>query len=229
MLELSFFGCPLWCSLHFCIRCLVPGGWRSLPTQVPKSSGSRWLGGEGYGRPGLALGPPFSFPHSFFLSCLLLWPEEMEWAGGGPLSSHPLPEPKSGVTLPPPRARPGEKLALQGKCLEPLPELGPSALPPRSPAQSLRASPLPPFRPLFWKEQSHSAWPCPCSCPSCHIVLPLPREAAPPHQAAPSRLSRLAAGGGTFCVSSLPLSSSSLRLREVPWRAHVTQPIRRRI
>lgn len=145
---------------------------------------SRWLGGEGYGRPGLALGPPFSFPHSFFLSCLLLWPEEMEWAGGGPLSSHPLPEPKSGVTLPPPRARPGEKLALQGKCLEPLPELGPSALPPRSPAQSLRASPLPPFRPLFWKEQSHSAWPCPCSCPSCHIVLPLPREATPPHQAA---------------------------------------------
>lgn len=79
----------------------------------------------------------FLFPHSFFLSCLLLWPEEMEWAGGGPLSSHPLPEPKSGVTLPPPRARLGEKLVLQGKCLEPLPELGPSALPPRSPAQSL--------------------------------------------------------------------------------------------
>lgn len=82
-------------------------------------------------------GPSFLFPHSFFLSCLLLWPEEMEWAGGGPLSSHPLPEPKSGVTLPPARARPGEKLVLQGKCLEPLPELGPSALPPRSPAQSL--------------------------------------------------------------------------------------------
>lgn len=92
-------------ALLFCIQCLIPGAWRSLPTQVPKSSGSRWLGGEGYGCPGLALGPPLSFPHSFFLSCLLLWPEEMEWAGGGPLSSHPLPEPKSGVTLPPPRAR----------------------------------------------------------------------------------------------------------------------------
>lgn len=43
----------------------------------------------------------------------------MEWAGGGPLSSYPLPEPKSGVTLPPLRARPGKKVVLKGKCLEP--------------------------------------------------------------------------------------------------------------
>lgn len=215
-------------ALLFCIQCLIPGAWRSLPTQVPKSSGSRWLGGEGYGCPGLALGPPLSFPHSFFLSCLLLWPEEMEWAGGGPLSSHPLPEPKSGVTLPPPRAR-ERSLCCRGSVWSHRQDWDPP--PSHQGPQPSRCEPLPYHLSGHCSGKNRATQPGPAPVPvppvtlSCHSPerLHLPTKLPRP------RLSRLAAGGGTFCVSSLPLSSSSLRLREVPQRAHVTQPIRRRI
>lgn len=77
-----------------------PGGWHSLPTLV-------LLTEQVAGRRRVQLPWPCPCPPSLppllpFLSCLLLWPEEMEWAEGGPVSSHPLPEPKSGATLPPP-------------------------------------------------------------------------------------------------------------------------------
>ena len=123
-----------------------------------------------------------------FLSCLLLWPEEMEWAGGGPLSSHPLPEPKSGgATLPPAEPGLGRRLYRRGSagshCQEPRTLHPPTKVPSSVP---LSLSP-PPFRPLFWKEQSHPAWPCPCSCPFCHVVLPLPGGAASHRRAAPAQ------------------------------------------
>lgn len=51
-------------------------------------------GRRGRPMPGPGLRPSFLLPA---LSCPLLRPEEMEWAGGGPLSSHPPPEPKSGA------------------------------------------------------------------------------------------------------------------------------------
>lgn len=76
--------------------------WHSLPSQV-------LLKEQVAGRREELQPWPYPFPPSLppspllpFLSCLLLWPEEMEWAEGGPVSSHPLAEPKSGATLPPP-------------------------------------------------------------------------------------------------------------------------------
>lgn len=57
-----------------------------LRAQVP--------GRRGQLMPGPSLCPSSLLPA---LSCPLLQPEEMERAGGGPLSSHPPPEPKSGA------------------------------------------------------------------------------------------------------------------------------------
>lgn len=78
---------------------VVTGGLAFPACPGPLDRAGGW---EEKGAVALALPLPSLPPLLPFLSCLLLWPEEMEWAEGGPMSSHPLPEPKSGATLPPP-------------------------------------------------------------------------------------------------------------------------------
>lgn len=179
-------------------------------------------GRRGVQLPWPCLCPPSLPPLLPFLSLLLLWPEEMEWTGGGPLSSHPLPEPKSGATLPPPEPGLERRSSCKGSAWSHCQEPGPSTLP-RSPAQSLGASPQPPFRPLFWKEQSHPApVPVPPVTLSCHSFEGPHLTIKLPHP----RLSQQVEGLSVSlpCLTLL----SSLRLRKVPWLANVTQPIRGR-
>lgn len=172
--------------------------------------------------------PSFVFPPLLFseLSPSLARGNGVGW--GWPLSSHPLPEPKSGVTLPPPRAR-ERSLCCRGSVWSHRQDWDPP--PSHQGPQPSRCEPLPYHLSGHCSGKNRATQPGPAPVPvppvtlSCHSPerLHLPTKLPRP------RLSRLAAGGGTFCVSSLPLSSSSLRLREVPQRAHVTQPIRRRI
>lgn len=109
----------------------------------------------------------------------------MEWAGGGPLSSHPLPKPKSGVTLPPLRARPGKKVVLEGKCLEP----GQNQDPPPScqGPQSSHCEPLPHRLSGHCSAENRATQPGPAPVPVSPVTLSWHSpEAAPHHRAAPS-------------------------------------------
>lgn len=76
---------------------------RGLPRS---SSGSRWLGGAGCCCWPCLLPPP-SLPPSLARGNGVGW--------GGPLSSHPLPEPKSGVTLLHPQGQAWEEACVAGE------------------------------------------------------------------------------------------------------------------
>lgn len=98
----------------------------------------------------LALPLPSLSPPLPFLSCLLR-PEEMEQAGGGPLSSHPLPslnQERPFHLL----ARPGKMVVLQGKCLELLP--GARTLRPPAKFPSRHSEPLPTAFPAIVLERT---------------------------------------------------------------------------
>lgn len=111
----------------------------------------------------------------------------------------------------------------QRKGLEPLP--GTQTLRPPSrqgPQPSFWASPPPPFRLLFWKEQSHLSGPAPVPVLLLSHCQPLPREDTSSHPAAPSqtlssgqRMKGRLPEGQWF--SSLGTLWSAPRLREAPW------------
>ena len=190
-------------------------------------------GWEERGALALALTLPSLLPSPTpFLSCLLLWPEEMGWVGGGPLSSHPLP--KSGVPPPPtPGAGPGKKIVLQGKCLDPVPGTGTLRPPAKVPSPvTVSLSPTA-FPAIVLERTATQLVPAPVPVPpvtlSCHSPEGLHLVTELPHPG----VSSLAAGGRwagcrTFCVSSLLTSSSSLSLRERPWLAEVSPQVRGR-
>lgn len=95
---------------------------------------------------------------------------------------------------------------LPRKCLEPLPGTRPSTLPPRSRPSRCEAPPPPPFRPLFWKEQSHPAGPAPVPV---SLLSRCPAPSSRPRQ------------GEGLSVSPLLTPASPLRLGEAPWpRSH---------
>lgn len=166
--------------------------------------------------PGPGLHPSSLLPA---LSCPLLRPEEMERAGGGPLSSHPPPSLNQECDPSTPRAQAWEEGGGAGEVPGAAARnLGPSALPTKVPSPVTRSLSPTAFPAIVLekkkkKTESHPGWPCPCSR---HVVLPLPGGAA---SWPPGTIQAGSRWRDFPVLTALPLA----RLREVPGLAKVTQ------